>query len=64
MSNQQLVPIKELAEEAPVTLMTIRKWIREKRLPVVRLGKRVFVRREVIDKMLTEGLDAVNPEGN
>lgn len=34
---------------------TLRRWIREGRLPIVRLGRRVLIRREVLDALVARG---------
>ena len=48
-----LLDIPTVAREALSGESTVRKWIREGRLPVVRLGRRVLVRRETFESFLT-----------
>ena len=38
---------------------TVRSWIFQEKLPVVRLGRKVFVKEEVLEKIMAEGLDSV-----
>ena len=54
-----LFSVKEMAKHLPVAEITIRKWILERRLPVTRLGRRIFVRRETLEKLKREGLEAL-----
>lgn len=42
--------VKEAAEILRVTPRTVRNWIRDKRLPVVRAGRRVLIAREEVDR--------------
>jgi excisionase family DNA binding protein len=60
MMKEALIAVNEIEMEVPVKKSTIRSWIQQNRLPVVRLGRRVFVKRETIEKILTEGLDSVD----
>jgi len=57
-----LLSIDESERELPVKKSTIRSWIQQNRLPVIRLGRRVFIKRETIERLLKEGLDAVEPD--
>ena len=42
-----------------VKMPTIRSWIYQQRLPVVRAGRSVRIRESVLIKIIEEGLDAV-----
>ena len=42
-----------------VKMPTIRSWIHQQRLPVVRAGRSVRIRESVLIKIIEEGLDAV-----
>ena len=48
----------QIPERIPVSLQTdsVRAWIFQKKLPVVRVGRKVFIRREVLEKIEKEGL--------
>ena len=45
--------IQTAASELRVGQSTLRRWIREGRLPVVRLGRRVLLRPDVITELIT-----------
>ena len=62
MSEKQLIPVKELPKHLPVTMSTIRAWIFQGRLPVVRLGRLVMVKRAVLQRIQEEGLESVAEE--
>ncbi len=40
---------------------TLRKWIREGKVPVVRLGRRVFIRAEVVEDLIQSGIRSGGP---
>ena len=61
MEKGELISIKEMLTYLPVAEVTIRSWIFQRRLPVTRIGRRVFVRRETLEKLMREGLEAVEP---
>ena len=54
------IPVMQIPEKIPVSLPTVRAWILQKKLPVVRVGRKVFIRREVLEKIEMEGLEAVS----
>ena len=58
MEKYNLIPVMQIPEIIPVSLPTVRAWIFQKKLPVVRVGRKVFIRREVLDKIEMEGLAA------
>jgi len=45
--------VQAAASELRVGQSTLRRWIREGRLPVVRLGRRVLLRPDVIEELIT-----------
>ena len=51
MKNTNLIPVKLIPSILPVSLPTVRSWIFQNKLPVVRLGRKVFVRKVVIEKI-------------
>ena len=59
MKKMDLIPAKEIPDLLPISLPTVRSWIFQQRLPVVRLGRKVFVKREVLERIQAEGLEAV-----
>ena len=64
MKNTNLIPVKLIPRILPVSLPTVRSWIFQNKLPVVRLCRKVFVREEVIEKIAMEGLESVTMELN
>ena len=64
MKNTNLIPVKLIPRILTVSLPTVRSWIFQNKLPVVRLGRKVFVREEVIEKIAMEGLESVTMELN
>ena len=60
MEKYNLIPVMQIPERIPVSLPTVRAWIFQNKLPVVRVGRKVFTRREVLEKIEMEGLEAVS----
>lgn len=48
--------IPEAAKFLGISPWTLRKWIGERRVPSLKLGKRVMISREAIDRILSEGI--------
>ena len=61
--NDKLIPAEQIPEYLPVKMPTIRSWIMQNKLPVIRLGRRVFIKRDVIERILDEGLSSVSNGG-
>jgi|TARA_B110000438_G_scaffold106273_1_gene104552 hypothetical protein len=59
MKRSNLIAAKQVPHIIPVSMPTVRSWIFQEKLPVVRLGRRVFVKEEVLEKIMAEGLDSV-----
>ena len=57
MEKSNLIPVMRIPEIIPVSLPTVRSWIFQGKLPVVRIGRKVFIRREVLEKIEMEGLE-------
>jgi len=64
LKNSTLIPAMLVPEKIPVSLATVRSWIFQGKLPVVKIGRMVFIRREVIEKIEMEGLESVTMELN
>ena len=64
MKNTKLIAVKLIPNILTISLPTVRSWIFQNKLPVVRLGRKVFVREEVIEKIGMEGLESVTMELN
>jgi|TARA_B100000678_G_scaffold247817_1_gene221296 excisionase family DNA binding protein len=60
MGKDKLIPAENIPEYLPVKMPTIRSWIMQNKLPVIRLGRRVFIKRNVIERILDEGLSSVS----
>jgi excisionase family DNA binding protein len=60
MGKDKLIPAENIPEYLPVKMPTIRSWIMQNKLPVIRLGRRVFIKRDVIERILDEGLSSVS----
>ena len=56
MEKSNLIPVMRIPDIIPVSLPTVRAWIFQGKLPVVRIGRKVFIRREVLEKIEKEGL--------
>ena len=63
MESNKLISVQQIPEYLPIKMPTIRSWIMQKKLPGIRLGKRVFIKREVIERSQEEGLSVVSNEG-
>ena len=64
MVHTKLIAVKLIPSILPVSLPTVRSWIFQNKLPVVRLGRKVFVREEVLETIEMEGLESVTAEIN
>ena len=58
LKNSTLIPAMLVPERIPVSLATVRSWIFQGKLPVVKIGRMVFIRKEVLVKIEMEGLEA------
>ena len=57
-ANEQLMTTKELAEYLRVHPFTVRAWVRQNRLPVIRLGRFDFRFRRADIEAFLSGLQA------
>ncbi len=63
--DDEYLTVHEIAEHLKLNQQTVRNWIDQGRLPAVRIGRRVRVRRTDVDRMLAEGATvAVEPEAS
>ena len=62
LKNSTLIPVMLVPERIPVSLATIRAWIFQGKLPVVRIGRLVFIRKEVLEKIEMGGFEAISGE--
>jgi excisionase family DNA binding protein len=52
MEQRQLLDVAETAEMLRLKESTIRSWILKRRIPFVRMGRRVFVRRADAQRLI------------
>ena len=64
LKNSSLISAMLVPERIPVSLATVRSWIFQGKLPVVKIGRMVFIRKEVLEKIEMEGLESVTAELN
>ena len=62
LRNSTLIPVMLVPERIPVSLATVRAWIFQGKLPVVRIGRLVFIRKEVLEKIEMGGFEAISGE--
>ena len=60
----KLLSIEDIQAQIPVKMSTLRYWIASKRLPIVRCGRRVFVKKSVVEKIVENGLDTKREKEN
>ena len=60
----KLLSIEEIQTQIPVKMSTLRYWIASKRLPIVLCGRRVFVKKSVVEQIVDKGLDSTTPVKN
>ena len=59
---EKLIPAQEVPKILPVKMSTVRAWIFQGRLPIVRLGRKVLVKESVLERISEGGLEAVAGE--
>ena len=64
LKNSTLIPVMLVPERIPVSLATVRAWIFQGKLPVVRIGRLVFIRKKVLEEIEMGGFEAVSGEQN
>jgi excisionase family DNA binding protein len=52
----ELLNLKEAAKRMRVSIYTLRSWSYQRKLPVVKLGRRTLFREEDIEKFINKGL--------
>jgi excisionase family DNA binding protein len=61
---EKLYTAEEVRVALKMKMPTIRSWIQQQRLPVVRAGRSVRIRESVLVKIIEEGLDAVTQKND
>ena len=64
LKNSTLIPVMLVPERIPVSLATVRAWVFQGKLPVIRIGRKVFIRKEVLEKIEMGGFETVSGEQN
>ena len=64
MDIDKLIPVIEVPEYLPIKLGTLRNYIHLGKIPVIRIGRRVYMNESTIAKIAQFGLDAVDPTMN
>jgi|AP95_1055475.scaffolds.fasta_scaffold10794_2 excisionase family DNA binding protein len=59
--QNQLRSVNQVAESLTVKESTIRSWIFQRRIPTKKIGRCVRIEQSVVDKILEEGLESVEP---
>ena len=62
LKNSTLIHVMLVPEWVPVSIATVRAWIFQRKLPVVRIGRLVFIRKEVLEKIEMGGFEAISGE--
>ena len=58
-----LLNLREGANELRISIHTVRSWIYQKKIPFVRLGRRVLLRREDLENLVNQNLVGTRQEG-
>ena len=53
--DDEFLTVKEIADRLKLNQQTVRNWIDQDKLPAVRIGRRVRVRRVDLDRVLAQG---------
>ena len=61
MDIDKLIPVIEVPEYLPIKLGTLRNYIHLGKIPVIRIGRRVYINESTIANITQGGLDAVDP---
>lgn len=59
--SDELFTVAEVATILKLNEQTIRTWIDAGDLPALRIGRRIRIRRDVLQRILTDGLQPRNP---
>lgn len=52
----ELLDLKEGAKELRLSIHTLRSWVYQRRIPFVRLGRRVLLRRSDLENLINENV--------
>ena len=60
----ELLDLREGAKELKLSIHTLRAWTYQKRIPFVRLGRRILLRREDLEALVNEHLVEAKGRGD
>jgi len=60
MIEEKLYTVKEAQKHLRVSMATIRSWIHQNRIPVVRMGRRVLIQESLLKKVMNQGLEKLH----
>lgn len=63
LSMPQLIDFREGAKELKVSIHTLRGWAHKRRIPYVRLGRRVLLKREDLEAFIDKNVMKAKDEG-
>jgi excisionase family DNA binding protein len=59
--QQKLMTVSEFAAETRLALSTVRAWVLTRRVPFVKMGKRVLFRRSDVEALIASSLVPAKP---
>ena len=62
--DYSLLTVAEVAKLLQLNPQTIRNWIDQRTLPAIRIGRRVRIKREDLEQLLTAGYGPARPSPN
>ncbi len=62
LNTTTLITAMLVTERIPVSLATVSSWIFQGKLPIVKIGRMVFIRKEVLKKIEMGGFEAISGE--
>jgi excisionase family DNA binding protein len=63
MTITELLDFKESAQKMKVSIHTLRAWAYQKKIPIVKLGRRTLLRAEDIEKFISKGVIEAREDG-
>ena len=52
----ELVDFREGAKDLRLSIYTLRSWVAQRRIPFVRLGRRILLRREDVEALISKNV--------
>jgi excisionase family DNA binding protein len=53
--THQLLSVQEAADKLRISVFTLRTWVSQRRVQVVRIGRRVFLTEDYVCRLMEEG---------